>query len=402
MRHCIYWDYYTDLRLGGPTGYLANLEVGLQTESPTAFDIGLDKWAGAAPRGGAANPLAQQNEADVLSHLKYFSDVKNFRVSDENILRILSGGTRSIHSHHFAQSYSIQRALQENSILNIPIILTSHSPESAGLEYSNNFRRNGIPGHLTDALENAVRKIEHLSFKGADIWIFPTPGAMDPYYETVHGFERLAKNKDIRFVTTGACKPLVTLSKKEAKAKFGMSNKTVVSFIGRHNSVKGYDIFIDALQSIISENPQIGVLVAGSENSEFEAPNHPNWVELGWVENPGEVLRATDVFVLPNRMTYFDIVLIEALAMGTVVVASATGGNKSVHELTNGAITLFDTTVGDLKVKLKKCIADEEKCIEKNQMIQYSYEKMFTPKIFAKEYIRTIQSVWTDYGLLRQ
>ena len=41
-------------------------------------------------------------------------------------------------------------------------------------------------------------------------------------------------------------------------------------------------------------------------------------------------------------MSCYDLVLLEALSCGSVVLASATGGNKSVHRETNGAIALFE------------------------------------------------------------
>lgn len=223
---------------------------------------------------------------------------------------------------------------------------------------------------------------------------------MEPYFATIPEFQVWARNKDIRYVASGAAMPVVEITKEEAKSKFGLSGKKVISFMGRHNHVKGYDIFCDALLDIMKERDDIAVLVAGSEEMEIPLPKCANWLELGWFDRPGEVLKAADVFVLPNRLTYYDIVLLQAMSLKTSIIASATGGNVSVYELTGGAISLFDGTADGLKENLRRSFRDEPEFIAAKIKLSSAYEEHFTPAKFAARYADQIHNIWQDYGLM--
>ena len=62
---------------------------------------------------------------------------------------------------------------------------------------------------------------------------------------------------------------------------------------------------------------------------------------LGWQNRAqvGDLLRRCDVFVLPSRSEPFGIVIIEAMACGKPVVASAVGGiPEIIHQGENGIL----------------------------------------------------------------
>jgi len=144
----------------------------------------------------------------------------------------------------------------------------------------------------------------------------------------------------------------------------------------------------------------ITVLVAGAANPMISAPNHPRWIELGWHDYPGDVLAASDVYVLSNRMTYYDLVLIEALSMKTPVVASATGGNKSIATLTDGAINLFDGSETDLLDKMIRTLDVRQNGTQHTlKKLDDAYQQYFTPKKFAARYESVIRDIYSDYKI---
>lgn len=57
------------------------------------------------------------------------------------------------------------------------------------------------------------------------------------------------------------------------------------------------------------------------------------WKEVGWTNDSQSIIAASDVFVLPNRETYFDIIMLEVLSCGKIVIASRTGGNKYFEKI---------------------------------------------------------------------
>ena len=52
------------------------------------------------------------------------------------------------------------------------------------------------------------------------------------------------------------------------------------------------------------------------------------WIEVGWTDEPHSLTNASDCLVVPNRQTYFDLVILEGLSLGIPIVTSMTGGNK--------------------------------------------------------------------------
>ncbi|WP_308389698.1 glycosyltransferase [Acidithiobacillus sp. AMEEHan] len=261
------------------------------------------------------------------------------------------------------------------------------------------YRNRGLDEALIDRFELAVRKVEELAFRQADIWIFPSEEALEPYKQTIPDFADWMKNKDVRYVATGAMPARRTAANNPLYQKIpGISNYRVISFIGRHNSVKGYDIFIEAGMHFINSDENVLVIVAGAPSDEFPSPVHPRWIELGWYPNPGDIFDVSDIFILPNRMTYYDLVLIEALSSGVNIVASATGGNKSVYALTEGAIRLFDGTTSDLVRNVNAILhSGSQPVSHRSKRIESTYSKYFTPRQFAERYNRVVDAIHSEY-----
>lgn len=109
-----------------------------------------------------------------------------------------------------------------------------------------------------------------------------------------------------------------------------LSGKTI-GFIGRFQEPrKGLSILVDALPSIISELPEVKVLVAGPGDSEEFLETVPlelrkRFEFLGRIseEEKADFLHSIGVYVAPNTGgESFGIILAEALAAGSAVVAS--------------------------------------------------------------------------------
>lgn len=58
------------------------------------------------------------------------------------------------------------------------------------------------------------------------------------------------------------------------------------------------------------------------------------------------------MFILPNRETYFDLVLLEVMSLGIPVLASYTGGNKYFEKINDSGIYFFK----DMNEAMKRII----------------------------------------------
>ena len=258
-------------------------------------------------------------------------------------------------------------------------------------------------GHNLDratTIKNLWKCIEKRAFESADILVFPSIESMEPLSLTMDGFSELSKKKDIRFLPSGAKALKSVLTKEQAKKKYGVEGKFVIGYVGRHNEIKGYDILKSAAERVLKKDKNICFLIGGSQGKTFNALNDVNWIEAGWV-NPADLFMALDAFVLPNRMTYFDLVLLEVMSMGIPIIASNTGGNKSVQNATN-ALALYND-IDDLVhtiLNFKSKDAGELECISQN--VYSAYMENYTPEIFATNYLNLINQIYDDYKFFKK
>jgi glycosyltransferase involved in cell wall biosynthesis len=394
--HAVWYDWFIDLRAGGPTGYLANLRYGLdRLEEPTPVRIlRRPKRAEDTPPADAPPP----GEAELRGLIEWMSRPETHVLDDDRLGRLLARRPRSVHVHTAPHALELGQAFDAHG-LRLPLMLTSHCPESMGKEQADIWRLRGADAALCDRLEAAARRVEAMAFARADVWIFPSREAMQPYKATIPEFDRWAEGKDIRFVATGATALRTDLTKEQAKERFGLSGRRVIGYFGRHNEVKGYDLLAEAGTAILDAHEDVAVLVAGKLDG-IAPPAHPRWKELGWFNRPAEMLAACDLFVLPNRMTYFDLALVEALSAGAPVLASATGGNISVHAMTDGAIALFEGgSAASLQREALRLLNDPTAAEDLGRRARAAYLQRFTPEAFARCYVALIREIWRDHGI---
>lgn len=213
--------------------------------------------------------------------------------------------------------------------------------------YDEDFARGWLSRERLNEKKAAFLQIERDAFVHADFVLFPSRDAMEPYFSTWPEFENLIAGKNLLFAETGVEeKPAPARERRDAEEKFGLSHeaKFRVCYLGRHNGIKGYDVLTKAARILRERSPETEFAVGGNAGPISAPTALPTWRECGYV-NPRELLSACDIFVLPNRETYFDLVLLEALSSGIPILASRTGGNRSVAEKTRGVI-LFDSDDG--------------------------------------------------------
>jgi glycosyltransferase involved in cell wall biosynthesis len=106
-------------------------------------------------------------------------------------------------------------------------------------------------------------------------------------------------------------------------------------FVGRLAPEKGLDTLVDAWPGVLARHPKarLTLLGEGPERARLEGQVERlglnGAVELpGATADPGALLREADLFVLPSREEGMSIALLEAMALGVPLVASAIPGNQ--------------------------------------------------------------------------
>ncbi|MBX6331097.1 MAG: glycosyltransferase [Gemmatimonadaceae bacterium] len=125
------------------------------------------------------------------------------------------------------------------------------------------------------------------------------------------------------------------LSRAEARARLGIAAEArVIGWVGRLSDEKGADVLIDALARV---DPGVRVSIIGSGRSraalEARAARLGVAARITWhgtVHEAGQLFAAFDLFVLSSRTEGTPMVLLEAMAAGTPIVATSVGGVPDV------------------------------------------------------------------------
>ena len=223
------------------------------------------------------------------------------------------------------------------------VLLQSHSPIPLGQELSSDM--SWMQRFIMPNLKDRYEKMDRYAFERADYIIFPCKEAEEPYASNWPYFTEIKTKyaNKFRYVLTGIEPPVCQTNRTDIRNRYNIPQEAfLISYVGRHNTVKGYDILKNIAKQYFLENDNAWVISAGAE-SPFKRLDHPRWCEIGFTKEAASIISASDVFLLPNRVTYFDIVMLEILSLGKIVIASRTGGNKFFEKCNVPGIFLYDT-----------------------------------------------------------
>ncbi len=174
--------------------------------------------------------------------------------------------------------------------------------------------------------------------------------------------KRLGIAKKTRVIPTGIDPADWPMGERES----GIPNpesRITVTYLGRLESVKGVEDFLEAAIPLKKDHPEMSIQVVGHYND-----GHPlvekysrDAVFTGYKKEYGDILRSSDVFVLPSYSEGLSNALMESMCSGCACIASEVGGNRFLIE--NG-ISGFLFTPGDidaLRSHIRRLLEDSAK-----------------------------------------
>lgn len=373
---------------GGPAGYLQHLFSGFNPDSAPDF-------------------ICMTDTTDVTSSVKAGGksvfDKYSFLYEIKSILSIVKKGItvrRKLHS--IINNYDIIHIHDSESVLYVKffaaykgkIVLTSHRPEPLADEVINSIKvhHNG----KYRALRCILNYIEKYSYNKAHAFIFPSKNAAE-IYTKFPGFIKNSSGKPIEYLITGLCYRQPEISKKEYFSKYKIDldiDKQIVSYIGRHNYIKGYDRVISSFETI--KKNDASVIVAGAMGN-MKYPIDADWIELGYINDAMNLMSISDIILIPNRNTYFDLVIIEALSLGKIVISSNTGGNLDIAKECSGLVLFENDKENSCKETIEKILLmPKVKRKELENSSRRYYEENCTPTIFATNYLKMIEGMFRN------
>jgi glycosyltransferase involved in cell wall biosynthesis len=132
----------------------------------------------------------------------------------------------------------------------------------------------------------------------------------------------------------------------------------LITFVGKLNRAKGYDIFAKAIKRVLDKNLAWKAVVIGDERREKIDVNHERLSNLGFLEHKKvlNIFKKTSIAVVCSRWEEpFGRTSLEASANGCAVIISNRGG---LPETTTDSIILKDLNYLELENKINLLIKD--------------------------------------------
>jgi len=144
---------------------------------------------------------------------------------------------------------------------------------------------------------------------------------------------------------------IVPQSTSKIKINFSKKKK-IISFIGKLNTAKGYDIFGEAIIKILNKYPEWSAVVIGNEPRQKLIYKHQKLKILGFKDNSYVLnkLKEVSISVVPSKWDEpFGRSSLEAASRGCAIIRSDKGGLK---ETTSSSIVLKKLTSNELYKQL--------------------------------------------------
>lgn len=395
MNVCILLENDLVSRAGGPSGYLYNLREGLKKINNTKHKIDFLYLDNKKNKEQINNNYKTRIKNIILSSdfLREKLVIREYKKKECMFDPILLNEYDIIYFHSTLHFYKYYNKISSKVIK----VLMSHSPELTGIEVADIYKNKSMKKYNYNKLESFIcNNIDRFAFKKADYIIFPSEESIEPYVQTMNDFSEVFNNKSLLYMMTGSNELSFTNNRVDIREKYNIPKDAfLISYIGRKNEIKGFDKFKEIIYRLLMENKNIYVITAGK--GPIKVDNKLNWIDIEWTSKPGDLINASDLFILPNKRTYFDLVLLEVLSLAKPIVATNTGGNKTVAQLTNGGIYLYDYENTQNAVDfIKNLVNDEKKILSMSNLNRETFLKYFTLDKFAKRFIDILDQIESD------
>ena len=180
--------------------------------------------------------------------------------------------------------------------------------------------------------------------KNATKVIFISEWVKSRFYENID--KKLSTNTEVIYHSVN----------KQPKVK----KEKLITYVGKLNHSKGYDIFSDAVIKILDEFSEWKALSIGDEERRSIYLNHKNHKELGFLSHKKTmaIFNKSEIAVVPSRWEEpFGRTALEASSRGCATIISNRGG---LTETTDHAVVLNKLDHVDLYKNLKKLINEKK------------------------------------------
>lgn len=190
--------------------------------------------------------------------------------------------------------------------------------------------------------------------------------------------------------------------------EIGIAKTTkLVGMVSRFDVWKGHKIFLEAASAILKKNKDLQFVIIGGLLNKNEMPsiniyynevmNLYRNLQLGnkvlfilHRDDMPEVMRGLDILVLPSHNEPFGLVVLEAMASGTVVIASDSGGPLEIIEAQKDGFLFKTNNEESLVTRLDDCLQEKINLTELKAVARKKVEEKFS----INQYCRSLEEIY--------
>ncbi len=389
MKVLIYFSLSKLAPIGGPSGYLYGLKKALDNLHNEKITIDF-LHENVSPTKNELKSIAKRNHKPIVKQaVKIYRSLRGARtlnmiLTKQSSPKVNLNDYDVIHFHSTKDYYLLRDALKEYRGITI---LTSHSPQPLSSEFIQSLSL--IEKAVIGKKVTSLIEMDRYTFRNVDFIVFPCESADEPYIHEWPEYQSIkeTRKEKYRYLLTGSLPANIKTPRDVIREQYKIPKDAfVISYVGRHNEIKGYDRLKRIGDQFLKKHPNSYFIIAGREGP-LKGIDHPRWIEVGWTDEPHSYINASDVFVLPNKETYFDLVLLEVLSIGTYSLISNTGGNKYFKKFIEAGLSFFDTEEDAINKLEKICNMSREEKVKKEYKNKKIFSTYFTTEIFAQNYL---------------
>lgn len=266
------------------------------------------------------------------------------------------------------------------------IFLMPHSPVEWTREYVESLKYYYGTHVLWEFVYRFYIQKETVTWQACDGIIVPSRYSLEAYFNG--RLDKYIGSIPVIEIPTGIKELVAFRSPWETRRIWGISPEArVCGFFGRRHPHKGYDIFCQIAHLAFHLGHNLTFVSAG--DGPLPWPNLPNFLHLGYLSGDeiANAISACDIVIVPNRVNYFDLIILEAMCLGKPVVTTKVGGAK--HILSPGVflVDLSESIADELESWLFNHLASNQDTLSAagraNRLV---YEKQFSAKAFGERH----------------
>lgn len=266
------------------------------------------------------------------------------------------------------------------------VIVMSHSPTDLATELVQNWQEQYGSTKLWPYIRTILATLEMKIYLNSNGILAPCKSALDAYFRDIRGREAFFR-LPVYELASGVPRLSRRKSTSEVRAGWGIPlERKVVGFFGRHHAHKGYDLFCEAARLAHEKGYGELVFIAAGKGY-LSSPHHlPNFRHLGYLtEQLPDAIAAVDLVVVPNRVTYFDLLLLEAMSLGKPILTSQVGGSLCINS--PGVFYLKELTPSGLLSAILEVLSNPS-LNEAGRANQDVYAKHYDLRSFGERHLK--------------